>query len=73
VNFADLDVSKPEGAHTLLLRITAAAKEVCAPDPGTKDQRALANYKNCLGGAAGYAVVRLNNPLVTAEYMKGLQ
>ncbi|MFZ1991009.1 MAG: UrcA family protein [Alphaproteobacteria bacterium] len=73
VNFADLDVTKPAGAHTLLTRVTAAAKDVCAPDPGTKDQKAATDYKSCQTGAIDDAVVRLNNALVTAEHAKGAQ
>ena len=73
VNFADLDVTKPAGAHALLTRITAAAKDVCSPDPGTKDQKAAADYKSCQTGAIDDAVARLNNALVTAEHAKGAQ
>lgn len=71
VNFGDLDATKQEGAHALLVRIRAAAKDVCAPDPGMKDQKLLADYNNCRTHAVDSAVARLNNALVTAEHSKG--
>lgn len=57
VKYADLDLSTVQGARTVLHRIRGAADKIC--DTGW-------NYDECVNGAVGDAVVRLNSPMVTA-------
>jgi UrcA family protein len=65
VKFADLDLSKPEGARTLYTRIQAAARQVCSPAnlPGVVAKQ---NYRQCYDKAVNDAVGAVNRPLLSA-------
>lgn len=73
VRFADLNLDSEPGAWTLLQRIDAAARQVCGPRPLTGlDLREHADWRGCIDGARGGAVMRINAPLVARLYaMRG--
>ena len=71
VSFADLDLSGPAGAHTLLMRIRGAAERVCSPQPSVLDIRDNADYRDCRYDSMARAVDQLDQPLVTEDYEDG--
>jgi UrcA family protein len=70
VSYADLDLSKAEGARTLLYRIDRAARRACGPEPTYSPllPRAASFYRGCVIDAAGAAVARIDAPLLTAMH-----
>lgn len=67
VKFADLNVSSPQGAAQLYVRIRGAAKSVCAPPTywatlGTSEMDA------CVRKAIADAVTKVNQPALYAVY-----
>ena len=49
VSYGDLDLSNSQGAHTLHARITAAARQVCAPDGlDMRDLKLYAVERSCM-------------------------
>lgn len=67
VRFADLDLSRSEGASVLYQRLKRAAETICAP----LDDRELARHMRftaCLQSAISTAVVKVNKPALTAYY-----
>ena len=67
VHFADLDLSRSEGARVLYQRLKGAAETVCAP----LDDRDLArrmSFKACVQNAISTAVAKVNQPTLTAYY-----
>lgn len=64
VSYADLNLSSPAGAKTLLHRVREAAKEICGePD---RDLTSVALNQACVKSMTDRAVVEINNPVVTA-------
>ncbi len=67
VHFADLDLSRSEGATVLYRRLKGAAETVCAP----LDDRDLARhmrFKACVQNAISTAVAKVDQPALTAYY-----
>ena len=67
VHFADLDLTRRDGAAVLYHRLEAAAKTVCA----SLDSRDLASQmrlKGCVETAIGSAVAKVDRPALTAYY-----
>jgi UrcA family protein len=64
VNFADLDISTPAGAHMLYMRIRAAAQVVCSYYFFATD----ADKAGCVRVATADAVTRINEPALSAVY-----
>jgi len=64
VRYADLNLSNPAGAKTMLHRIHEAALEIC----GEPDRALAAKIQNqaCMKATIDQAVASLNEPLVTA-------
>lgn len=60
VNYADLDVSRPEGAKVLYKRIVKAAYEVC-PDYGN-----LLDSFKCVNEATARAIKQVDSPALSA-------
>jgi len=72
ISFADLDLDAPQGAHTLLMRISGAAKNVCSPEPSTtRDLRDGADYSACVHRAIADAVDEVDAPSVDVAYRYG--
>jgi UrcA family protein len=67
INYADLNLENVRDARTLYARIKDAAKSVCSSSspPGRNNQGA---WRRCYHDAVSTAVVRVNNPLVTAVH-----
>ena len=65
VQFADLDLSKPEAAVTLLGRIKGAARGVCSSLSGTSI-RQKQEYKACVDFALSNAVAHVDQPVLTS-------
>jgi UrcA family protein len=69
VNYSDLAIETEPGAATLLGRIEAAAKRICAPlDYGTGESRA--NVKACREKATAAAVLKVNHPMLRVVYAR---
>jgi UrcA family protein len=66
VQFADLDLSKPEGAITLFGRIKGAARSVCSSLNG-RTIRQKQEYAACVDFALSNTVARVDRPVLT-EY-----
>ncbi|HEY4342503.1 MAG TPA: UrcA family protein [Steroidobacteraceae bacterium] len=65
VSYRDLDLAKSAGLSTLLVRIRAAATDVCSPQPQTNDIPGTNDYKKCMSDAVNTAVTKVNNPGLT--------
>jgi UrcA family protein len=65
VKFADLNLGSPAGVEALYGRIHAAAWRVCQQPAG--EQVAVGR---CIRKTESEAIVRVNNPLLTAFYQK---
>jgi UrcA family protein len=68
VNFADLDVSRPQGIAILYRRIESAAREVC----GSVSERELSQairWHVCLDQAITRAVSGISIPALTSYHM----
>ncbi len=70
VDYADLNLSGPAGARTLLGRIRAASGLVChaAAPPTPMTLGRVQAYRTCVNAAMGRAVESLGAPVVTALY-----
>lgn len=67
VHFADLDLSRSEGAAVLYHRLRGAAERVCSP----LDDRDLARHMSftaCVQGALSTGVAKVDRPALTAYY-----
>jgi UrcA family protein len=67
VHFADLDLTRSEGAAVLYQRIEGAAKTVCAP-LDARDLASQMRFKMCVQTAIGSAVAKVERPVLTAYY-----
>jgi UrcA family protein len=65
VQFADLDLSKLEGAVTLLGRIRNAAQSVCSAHRGGTSLRDKQQYAACVEFAMSNAVATVDRPVLT--------
>jgi UrcA family protein len=70
VHYADLDLARPAGARTMLIRIRKAAADACRDSPGMAghDSHTLQRLDDCYRQSVRRAVEGLNAPLVTAAY-----
>jgi len=64
VQFADLDLDKPQGAATLYIRIKSAAEAVCSDHRGAAPADKM-RYKACVQLAVSNAVTRVDRPLLS--------
>lgn len=64
VQFADLDISSPSGAHMLYRRIRAAARVVCSYYFFATDT----DKAKCVRDATRGAVAEINQPALSAAY-----
>ena len=67
VRFADLDLTRSEGAAVLYQRIEAAAKTVCASLDG-RDLASQMRFRGCSETAIGSAVAKVDRPILTAYH-----
>ena len=69
VKFGDLNVSDPQGAATLYVRITAAAYEVCQPfDIDPRILGSQARLDACVHGTIANAVTKVGQPALFSVY-----
>jgi UrcA family protein len=71
VHFADLDLSRVEGAASLYQRLRFAAETVCA-DVGSKDLARTTRVNSCISGAIATAVAQIDRPVLSAYYRSKL-
>jgi len=64
VKFADLNISKPSGAHVLYRRVRAAALDACSYYWFESD----ADAARCVHDAIASAVTRINQPELSAVF-----
>ena len=67
VHFADLDLSRSQGAAVLYRRLKAAAETVCAPLDDRELGRHL-RFKACAQSALSRAVAEVDRPALTEYY-----
>ncbi len=67
VKFADLNISRPEGAAILYGRLRAAAETVCSPY-GTRNLAEQESIDNCINSAMHQAVTTINQPALSLIY-----
>lgn len=67
VHFADLDVSRGEGASALYRRLKGAAETVCAP-LDDRDVARQMKFRACVQHAISTAVVQVDQPALTRYY-----
>jgi UrcA family protein len=68
VHFADLDLSRSQGAAVLYQRLRAASETVCAPLDG-RDLERHVRFKECVQSALSTAVAEVDRPALTEHYM----
>jgi UrcA family protein len=68
VAYGDLDISRPEGARTLLSRIEHAGRKVCGPSPAIYDLHGASDYRRCRTEAVDKAVTDMRSPILTAMH-----
>ena len=71
MHFADLDISRVQGAAVLYQRLQAAAKSACT-DFTTKDLLSAATTRTCISEALSNAVAQVNRPVLNAYYRSKL-
>jgi UrcA family protein len=67
VHFADLDLSRSEGARVLYQRLKGAAETVCAPLEN-RDLARHMKFKACVQSAISTAVAKVDQPTLAAYY-----
>ena len=67
VHFADLDLTRVDGAAVLYKRLRAAAETVCGPRED-RDPAKAAAFRKCVQSALASAVVRVDQAKLTAYY-----
>jgi UrcA family protein len=67
VHFADLDLSRSQGAAVLYHRLRAAAETVCAPIDD-RDLGSYVRFKECVQSALSTAVAEVDRPALTEYY-----
>ena len=71
VSFADLDLTRREGAQTLFSRLDTASRLVCSVDmDDTRNFDLAAWRRRCYTDALRDAVKKLNNVFVTELYLR---
>jgi UrcA family protein len=68
VRFADLDISKPEGAAMLYNRLRQAAALVCRPLDSRPLGMAATQYGVCVDHAIASAVASVGSPMLSQYY-----
>jgi len=70
VKYADIDLTRRQGAETLFGRIRSAARRVCEPVAVSAPFRfALASEVRCIDQAIAGAVAQVDSPLLTDLYL----
>ena len=68
VQYADLNLSSPAGAKTLLQRINHAADKVCGPQSTSRIDRVARLHETCVKQAISGSVRQVDVPMMTALY-----
>jgi UrcA family protein len=68
ISYADLDISRPEGAATLLSRLKTASRQVCGGKPDMRDLERTAAFDRCYKAAVGDAVAAVHSAVLVALY-----
>jgi UrcA family protein len=72
VSYMAADLTQPEGARALYLRIQRAARRVCH-EPDIRDLAALSMYQRCFDRAVDDAVAKVNATALTAVHRSKVQ
>ena len=73
VRYADLDLTREEGAAVLARRINLAAHAICGSEPRPNDLSAYFRYRSCVNDSAEAAVHEVGAPLVIMAYERDLR
>ncbi len=68
VRYADLDLSRADGAHSLIQRVRQAASVACGGAPSLGDLNATDRFRACVSRNMDGAIHSLARPNVTALY-----
>lgn len=68
VEYGDLNLNSPHGAHTMVRRIENASRQVCGDRPGTRSLTESGSVNACRVDSTENAVSDLDHPMVTAQY-----
>lgn len=68
VSYADLNLNSEAGAHVMLSRLQAAARQACGGWPDMHNLDTWTIYRNCVRDAMDGAMAQLNAPLVAQLY-----
>ncbi len=73
VRYADLDLTREQGASVLARRINQAAHVICGPEPRPVSLDEYFRYRTCVNDSAEAAVHEVGSPLVAAAYERNLR
>jgi UrcA family protein len=73
VRYADLDLTRQQGANVLARRINQAAHAICGPEPRPVSLDEYFRYRTCVNDSAEAAVHEVGSPLVAAAYARDLR
>ena len=73
VRYADLDLTREEGATVLARRINLAAHAICGSEPRPNDLGGYFRYRACVNNSAEAAVHEVGAPLVITAYERDVR
>lgn len=71
VHYADLDLTRHDGAAALIVRIEAAAAQACGPAPDIRELSRSDLYRKCIADGVARGVAAVDAPMVTELYHDG--
>jgi UrcA family protein len=72
VRYADLDLTREQGARALVGRIAYAAHVFCGPEPRAISLGEYMRYRACVAESTNGVVRRIDSPQVTAVFEREL-
>lgn len=73
VRYPELDLSREDGARTLIGRIELAARVACGGEPSPVSMGEFQRFRSCVTEATARSITRVGSPLVTAVYRHDAQ
>jgi len=73
LRYSELDLSREDGARTLIGRIELAARVVCGGEPSPLSLGEAHRFRSCVTEATSRSITRVGSPLVTAIYRHDAQ
>jgi len=73
LRYPELDLTREQGARTLIGRIQLAARAACGAEPSPLSLGEYQAFRRCVSQATSRSVTRVDAPLVTAIYRGDVQ